>query len=212
MHKAGSLVILFAILAGCVAIRPSVRSTVTVFHTLSGETTGATFAFVPLPGQEGDLEWATYRDTIASYLAAHGWRPEAPEKAERLVTFAYAIDQGRVATVNVPVWGQTGIAGATTTGTYGYGTYTGVTNYTPTYGITGSVPVSYTQYSRVLHLDIADRPSTPNERPRRVYQADVMSVGRSGSLAPVMPAMIKALFASFPGQSGQVRQETDRLQ
>lgn len=167
----------------------------------------STFAFVPLPAEEGDLEYAAYRDQIRDALIAHGWQEAPPDRAARFVTFAYAIDQGRVATVNMPVWGQTGIAGATTTGTYGYGMYTGTTTYTPSYGVTGFVPVSVTQYSRVLRLEIVNRATGANEKPQRVYQADVISVGTSGTLARVMPAMIEGLFEDFPGKTGQTRLE-----
>lgn len=205
------LMIVSAYLAACAPL-PIVHSTVTAFHTLPANTSGTTYAFVPLPGQQADLEYATYRDEIATDLTSHGWAQASPDKAQLLVTFAYAIDQGKMATVNMPVWGETGIAGATTTGTYGYGTYTATTTYTPTYGITGSVPIQYTQYSRVLRVEIANRAPTPGGAPQRVYQADVVSVGRSDTLAPVMPAMIKALFANFPGASGQTRHETGTLQ
>jgi hypothetical protein len=67
------------------------------------------------------------------------------------------------------------------------------------------VPVSVTQYSRVLRVEIVNRPASANEKPQRVYQADVVSVGRNGALARVMPAMIEGLFEVFPGKTGQTR-------
>jgi hypothetical protein len=144
-------------------------------------------------------------------LTVWGWEQVPLETAQMLVTFAYAIDQGRVATVTVPVWGETGVARSTTTGTYGYGVYSSTTTYTPAFGITGSRPIEFTQYSRVLRLEIARRAKSPDGTPQRVYQADVVSIGRNGTLAVVMPAMIQALFATFPGASGQTRQESDYL-
>ncbi len=85
---------------------------------------------------------------------------------------------------------------------------TGTTTYTPEYGVTGFVPISVTQYSRVLRVEIVNRAASPTEKPQRVYQADVISVGTSGTLARVMPAMIEGLFEAFPGQTGQTREES----
>lgn len=208
MLRVSLLLLASMMLVACAAPKQRVRSSVTVFHTLPAAGSASTFAFIPLPSQEGDLEYAAYRDQIRDGLIAHGWREAPPDRAERFVTFAYAIDQGRVATVNMPVWGQTGIAGATTSGTYGYGVYSGTTTYTPEYGVTGFVPISVTQYSRVLRVEIVNRAASPTEKPQRVYQADVISVGTSGTLARVMPAMIEGLFEAFPGQTGQTREES----
>ncbi len=60
------------LLAGC-ATAPQVASTVTVFHTLQSATAGTTFAFVPLEGQESDLEYQTYQNYIRAHLVADGW-------------------------------------------------------------------------------------------------------------------------------------------
>lgn len=206
MLRIAALLMVSAMLVACVS--PPVRSSITVFHTLPASGNASTFAFVALPAEEGDLEYAAYRDQIRDALIAHGWQEAPPDRAARFVTFAYGIDQGRVATVNMPVWGQTGIASATTTGSYGYGTYSGTTTYTPEYGVTGFVPVSVTQYSRVLRVEIVNRAASANEKPQRVYQADVLSVGRTGTLARVMPAMIEGLFEVFPGKTGQTRIES----
>src|SRR6266851_5007080 len=97
--------------AGC-ATAPRVASTVTAFHTLPINTKGTTFAFVPLEGQDGDLEYQTYQSDVRSHLVADGWVEGDRVSAEVLVSFAYSIDQGRIATVSVPVFGQTGVSGA----------------------------------------------------------------------------------------------------
>ena len=109
-------------------------------------------------------------------------------------------------TANVPVFGQTGISGATTSGVVdSSGNFQSTTTYTPSYGITGYVPVSRMAYSRALRIQMIDRASVDAQMPHTVYQADVISVGTSGILAVVMPNMVKALFKDFPGESGRVR-------
>lgn len=47
--------------------------------------------------------------------------------------------------------------------------------------------------------------NSPSQVSERVYEATVRSQGNSSSLATVMPAMIRGLFADFPGPSGVER-------
>jgi hypothetical protein len=39
----------------------------------------------------------------------------------------------------------------------------------------------------------------------RIFEARAFSDGESASLAPVMRAMVQAIFEDFPGQSGRTR-------
>jgi hypothetical protein len=187
-----------ALCAGCVI---PVSSTVTAFHTFPANTAGKTFAFVPLEGQDGNLEYLKYQNDVRSHLVADHWVESDRGSAEVLVSFAYSIDQGRIQTVNMPVFGQTGISGANTVGSVdASGNYQATTTFTPTYGETGYVPVSSVRYTRFLRLSIADRASS-----RAVYQADVVSVGNSGTIALIVPVMLNALFRDFPGKNGETR-------
>lgn len=218
------MALLCSALIGCAATRPGVESSVTVFHSLPGVSAGTGFAIVPQPMQSQDLEFASYRARIEAQLVAHGWQVVPREQAQCLVSVAYAIDQGRVATATMPVWGQTGISGATTFGTVNAtttanfnqfntsGTYRGTTTFTPSYGIAGFVPVSRMEYSRVLEVQMVAGNTTASEQPQRIYQGTVHSVGSSGALAVVMPAMIEALFSEFPGTSGSTHTARGRLQ
>jgi hypothetical protein len=45
--------------------------------------------------------------------------------------------------------------------------------------------------------------SENDEGGKRLYEGTVRSNGRVGSLPKIIPYMIKALFSSFPGISGQ---------
>ncbi len=106
-----------------------------------------------------------------------------------------------------PIWGQTGVSSSTTTGSvnmYGnYGSYSGTTFYTPTYGITGftSGTTTSTQYNRAVHLDIFDnQPSSIN--PSKIYESKVISTGSCGVISEVIDEMFDALFRNFRGESG----------
>jgi hypothetical protein len=189
--------------AGCVI---PVSSTVTAFHTLPANTVGKSFAFVTLDGQDGNLEYLKYQNDVRSHLVADHWIECDRGIAEFLVSFSYSIDQGRVQTVNVPVFGQTGISGAYTTGNAdSTGAYQATTTFTPTYGVTGYVPKSSVRYTRFMRLSIADRASVDSKNVRLVFQADIVSVGNSGTIAPIVPVMLNALFKDFPGKNGETR-------
>ncbi|SVD14279.1 uncharacterized protein METZ01_LOCUS367133 [marine metagenome] len=132
---------------------------------------------------------------------------EAPARLTALLN--YGINDGQTVTesYSVPIWGQTGVGSSTTTGSinmYGnYGSYSGTTFYTPTYGITGftSGTTTSTQYNRAVHLDIFD--SQPDSsRPRKVYESKVISTGSCGVMSEVIDEMFEALFRIFRGESG----------
>jgi hypothetical protein len=206
-----ALLAAFVTSADCVSA-PPVNSTVTAFHVLPAKTAGTTFAFIALEGQVGDLEYQTYQNDMRAHLAAAGWIEADRTTTATLISFAYSIDQGRLATVSMPVFGQTGVSSSSTSGTVdANGNFRSTTTYMPDFGVTGYVPVTRMQYSRVVRISIADRASVDSNATKLVYQASIMSVGSSGVIAPVMPAMLDAVFDDFPGKSGQTRREEGRV-
>jgi len=195
-------------LSGCLMV----RSNVTAFHTLPKSPSPTTYAFLPLQGQENDLEYKTYKNRVAEHLTAYQFREVPAASANVFVAFGYSIGAGKQRVSSVPIFGQTGVSSASTFGTlntYGsMGTYSGTTYYTPTYGVVGSQTVSRTKYDRYLWLHILERPAAGSEKAKVIYQAEVQSAGYSGQISKVMPTMIKALFKEFPGESGKSRRET----
>ncbi|MGE4580646.1 MAG: DUF4136 domain-containing protein [Desulfuromonadales bacterium] len=196
------------LLSGCGG---RIVSDVAIFHQLQNNTNQFKFAFLPLDGQKGNLEYKSYKSLISEQLASNGF-VETTENPSYFISFAYGIDSGREEISSVPIFGQTGVASATTYGsinTFGnYGTYSGTTTYQPTYGLVGSAPVSSTVFTRKLELSIVDIEKSTKEEPAIVYQASVVSSGSSSQIAAVMPYMIQALFKKFPGESGKTRTET----
>lgn len=206
------LLSLFAVLvvvvfsSGCAT---AVYSEVTVFHKLPSEPTSTKYAFLPLKGQES-LEYSSYQTLVVAELAKYHFQQVSFEEAEVVVVFDYGTGS-RQRVGAVPVFGQTGVSSATTYGSVnsygGMGTYTGTTSYTPTYGITGSMPYSYTEYSRNLWLAIAEKKPPQGDKVNLLYEANLVSEGRNKQLPAVMPYMIRALFKTFPGKSGTTREE-----
>jgi hypothetical protein len=203
--RVSAAVVLIALAGACMQI----RAQVTRFHHMPPAGNGETFVVLPFKDQAGSLEWEQYADLIAQQLTAKGYvRVTQPTETKYAVLFAYTIDRGK--TTEVPIFGQTG-GGVTTfsgntSGTVGGTSYSGVssgTAYTPpTYGLIGSVPV--TRFTRAVTLYIIDEPqSMAFGVPVKTFEATAGSVGSSGALAVVMPAMIAAIFKDFPGKSGE---------
>lgn len=189
------------------------QSTVNRFHELNPVHSGSTIAV--LPSNESvatSLEYKTYKTKLETYLRAEGFRVVSvnSSSAPRLTALLnYGIDDGKLVTetYSVPVYGQTGVISSTTTGSvnlYGnYGSYSGTTYYTPTYGITGYTTGSTTSsvYTRVVHLDIFDSSPDPS-KPRKIYEAKVVSKGACSGMNSVIDEMFTALFKNFRGPSG----------
>lgn len=206
MWRAAFIVVLTSLLSACAPV----RSHVSVFHELDAGITGTTYALVPFKEQEGSLEHKTYEQTVRQELNAKGFVEAPLDQAKVVVFISYGIDTGKQVVTSYPIFGQTGVSSSQTYGTVqsygGYGTYSGSTTYTPTYGVVGSGVRSRTEYTRFLKLDILDRSVTLKEQKiKKLYEATVISSGRSGQMAAVLPTMIKALFEDFPGKSGSTR-------
>ncbi len=205
------LIIVFLLLSltGCAGL---VKSNIAVFHELPEAYPGTTYATLPLKDQEGSLEHKAYAQLLKQELNARGFREVPIDQAEVVVVLLYGIDTGRELIYSIPIFGQTGVSSSTTSGTvhsYGsYGTYSGTTTYMPTYGIVGAAPVSQTQYTRFLKLDILDKKALSEQNIKKLYEAKVISRGRTGQISEILPTMMKALFEEFPGKSGRTRTST----
>jgi hypothetical protein len=194
-----------SIFLGCATTQISV--TRQVFHRF-GDVPSATFSILPLQEQEQSLEYYSYRDRVRERLTELGWEEAPVEEAQVLVFLLYYIDDGRPRTVNIPVWGRTGVSSSTTTGTVtsygGGGTYSGTTTYRPTYGVTGYVPVTQDVYTRRLDVLMFDSAGLRSAKPVPVYEGRAVSQGRTGVLSKIMPYLVDAMFQEFPGENGEV--------
>lgn len=193
-------------------VGPAVRSDIAVFHRVGDQLQGASFYFIDLEGQAGSLEHESYCGVVGDHLIGAGMR-QAPTLAEAniLIAIDYFIGAPMQRTVHMPVFGQTGVSGSTTTGVIQtYGNTSAVqarTTYTPTYGVTGYVPVNGTAYQRGFTLLMYDSKHSQKGDVKPVYEGRVSSVGSTGALPRVLPTLIAALFEEFPGTNGDTRTE-----
>ncbi len=190
---------------------------VTAFHQVSPERplTGLSFRIEPLPDQRDSLEFQSYADLIRTALERKGLAPAADASVSDLaVTIRYSIDDGKTVTHSYPAYGYTQVGPVWGWVPYpapGGGVhYVWRPTYPVSYGVVGTGYGTSTVYRRELRVEITDRRAggsakADEPRTRRLYEGRVTSEGESAALAPVMPAMVKALFYNFPGESGATR-------
>jgi len=162
---------------------------------------------------ETDLQYREYEQILDQILNAQGFvKSPNLEEAGIVVFVAYGIGDPRQQnyTMALPVWGQTGVSSAATSGTINlyknYGTYTSHTTYTPSYGITGYVPVSYSRasYTRFLFLeaiDLSKYKTTQKIVPS--WKTSVISTGSTGDLRVVFPYLARAAAPYLVKDSGK---------
>lgn len=205
----GLLALISIAISGCGSV---VRSDISVFHNLDESANEITFAFDPTEAQSGSLEYRAYADLVRGHLTELGYvEADAQSDAMWVIQMEYKIGDGKEKVGSRPIIGQTGSSSSTTYGTIsssgGFGTYSGTTYQTPTFGVVGSLTYSGTVYSRALQLKIAEPQTVGGNDTRVLLEATVFSVGSSSQLSRVMPAMVEALFRDFPGESGATRTE-----
>lgn len=194
-----SVVLLAAIslLAGCAT--PVMRSEVLSFHQWPAGVTDRSYQLNRLASQQGSLEHAAYEQVLRNELAAAGFKEST--NARFAITMEYSV-QTRLSRVNegpvfmppvsTSMWLSSGMFRP------GWGFSVGVPlGYPyPPYGY--DYPVSV----RTVKLFVQDQ--SLKDKPR-VWEGTATSTGQSAELISVLPYMLRAMLADFPGQSGTTR-------
>jgi hypothetical protein len=149
-----------------------------------------------------DLEFEEYARYVDYALGKQGYqKASSADEAGLVIYLTYGIGnpEKNEYTITLPIYGQTGVSSSTTTGTinsYGnWGTYTGTTTYTPSYGVTGyqNVQGSYVTYFRYMSLSAVDlQQYRKSQEIVELWKVKVSSTGSSGDLRTVFPAMVAA--------------------
>lgn len=183
--------VLFVALVLLQACTPTMRGDVVTFHEgplPMGETIRVE-ALDPAKGQT--LEFRQYARQVSDELRAVGYQPVAAgESAELVAQLDYSIDMG-------PVDTRLERDGPYAYYHFSYGRYRdpfyfGMMNrWEPEVRSTPS-------YIRKLSMVIAHN----DEQREHVFEGRVESIGSQRQLPEIMPYMVTALFANFPGESG----------
>ena len=189
-----------------------VRSDVSIFHELPPAAASALkYSAMPLKAQEGSLEHKFYEGLVKAELGKLGYVETPADAADVIVFLEYGIDDGKQVVSSYPIIAQVGGGTGFTSGTLRnssgrYVTYSGLVTHTPTYEVVGTGVASQTVFTRFVRVDFLDPAELRNGKVTKLLEARVVSSGTGSQLAPVMPAMIRALFQEFPGKTGTTRQ------
>lgn len=191
---------LCVLLAGCATV---IRSEVTAFHEWPANLQDKSFVFERSREQQNNLEYRSYENLVRGELQRLGFAEAANLQSAKLrVTLHYEVHARDVRVVE-PVIAEPWY-GAPFFGPrwHGYGYYGPF--YDPFwYGapLVQQRDTRFQLFTRQLKVTIAQAAHSKN-----LYEVTVNSEGTNGSLATVMPYMVRSAFADFPGKSGIPRQ------
>jgi hypothetical protein len=185
-----------ALLAGGCAGMPTVTGEVTRFHRWENAEP-RTFAFRADPQRAGSLEYASYETHLRERLVALGFSPATPAEARYHVAFAFSAtaEPRRV----VDAWAP---------GLYGpYPLWVGpglpsYRRFDPGWGVP-PVPIvtDLTVWRHDVRLDVWDVRTGPAGG-SKVFEAKASAVAGSEALPRLVPGLVDALLAGFPGPDG----------
>lgn len=187
------------LLVGCTS--PKVKSDVTVFQEWPANLQGQAFVFDRTREQENNLEYRSYENLVRNELHRLGFvDAPTPQVAEikAIMSYSISVRDVRVITPVVvdPFWYGSPFYGPRWGGYYG-------PFYDPFwYGppITEYRETNYELFKRQLHVTLSRAADA-----KKLYDVTVVSEGRNGALAAVMPYMVRSAFIDFPGKNGTSR-------
>lgn len=202
--------------AGCKTIQTPLRFQVQI-DTISAANSQDLNHFILIPVMQGvtkdDLQYQEYASYVKKALEDKGFiEASSEDEANLAILVSYGISDPKEIQVtrHIPIWGQTGVSSSSTTGNVNVhgnsANYSSTTTNTPTYGITGSVPVNSTQvlYTRYLLLTAYDYVVFKNtKQERQVWKSFAVSTGPSGDLRRVFPYLVIASRPYLAQNTGQ---------
>ncbi len=164
---------------------------------------GQTFYVVPVGGMaaSGGLEFQRYAGIVAQQLQARGYQPASSrQSANLIVQFGYGVDHGLTRVVSDPFYGDR----------FGYGGF-GSPFYYPRYGFRSAFSYgwndpfwygggvdSYVEYHPQIDLHI--RAAGTNQP---LFDGRAQARSTTNRLDRTIPSLVEAMFADFPGRSGE---------
>ena len=211
IHKLSAAVALGVAALGLSACAETLNTTVSRYQAMPAPQ-GQTFFVVPAGGMaaNGGLEFQRYAGIVAQQLQARGYTPATSrQSANMIVQFGYGVDRGQVRTVSDPFYGGYG--------RYGFGgLYGGFRHgfYRPRFGwgwggglyswgwddpfwYGGGID-SYVEYHSEVDLHI--RQAATNAP---LFDGRAQARSETNWLDVVIPSLVDAMFAGFPGRSGE---------
>lgn len=187
-------------LAGCAS---TLSARVTSFQQWPADAQGATYRIVSSNNQTNNLEFQSIADMVRASIGPTGLveaRSGAAARFDVRIDYDNAMTQTWVQRYNDPYlndgWGFGPAFGGYYGGFRGWG---GGIYMAPS---VSNIPVEV--YKNTLTITIRDNQNKGTE----VYRSSAVNVSSSDNLLQVMPYLAQAVFDSFPGNNGQVREVT----
>lgn len=181
------------LMSGCAS---TIKTQVTPFHEWPNYVQDKTYVFERTKDQDNDLEYRTYENLVRGELTRLGFEEASDVRSARLkASLGYSI-KARDVRVVYPVVMDPYWYGPAWRGYYG-------PFYDPFWYGPPAVErreESYQIFTRKLRFMLAQMSDG-----KKVYDTTVVSEGTNGSLAAVMPYMVRAAFMDFPGRNGVPR-------
>lgn len=206
MRQIAFLAVLALLTVGCTN---TFRSDVTRFHKLPAPA-GETVVFATIDANKADsLEFEQYADLIAPHLQALGYRLTDQPKAELVVEIDYDITEEQ-RTYYGAYGGYYGHYGGYY-GHYGFHHFYGAFSHYGLYGYGRHYPYGYGGGYVIYpnnYYQVSVYVSRLEMKIRRangdlLFEGSALSTSRKKQLPEVMPLLIEAMFADFPGVSGK---------
>ncbi|MCR6629711.1 MAG: DUF4136 domain-containing protein [Magnetospirillum sp.] len=185
------LILALVLLLG--ACTPVLQADVTRFNAFDANPAPRTFTIVPDADQVGSLEFQDYASRLADALAAKGWRPVAPGTgtADARVSLHWGVGAPSVVSWQSPSSVYTGMGWGPRSSWAGVGGWYDPFPYWETR--------TATYYPRWVAVEMVDARAGGRHV---LFEGRAVAEGTRREIAPVMPALIQALFTGFPGNSG----------
>lgn len=183
------------LLGGCAA---TMQADVVQFSGAAPLPQGRSFAVAAEPDQSGNLEFQHYAALVGGALQDHGYTAAPPgATADLMVVVHYGSAGNHTELWSDPAWGWGGGWG----GRHRGGPWGGA--YGPT--------ESQTFYSEMLEVQIFDGAAWRGNTRTMLYQGRAIGDTTVNEISAAVPALVKALFTHFPGNSGQVERVVVQL-
>ncbi|HJV84366.1 MAG TPA: DUF4136 domain-containing protein [Noviherbaspirillum sp.] len=203
---------LIAVVMGAMTILVSgcgttIQSNVTTFHEWPASLPDKHYVFERTKEQNNNLEYLNYENLVREQLNRLGFTEASPSTPPTLkVSLGYSVDSRDVREVYpvvvnpypYPYWYGPAWRGY-------YGPFYDPFWYGPP--MVEQRVSQYRLYTRHLRIVIARMSDG-----KQLYETTVVSEGTNGSLAAVMPYMVRAAFTDFPGKSGVPHQVELKMQ
>lgn len=184
MKSVFAVLSLALLLVGCTS---TMQADVTQFSGVAPLPPGKSFVVSAEPTQSGSLEFQHYAGLVGGALQDHGFTAAAPGANADLVVMIHYGSAGNHTELYGDPWGW---------GSPGWGWR----RHGPPFGPDTE---SKTFYAEMLEVQIFDGAAWRNNVRTMLYQGRAVGDATVNEISAAVPALVKALFTHFPGNSGQ---------